>query len=177
MKKNRLDARMITVMGLLIALMVTLSRLVSFETPLLKISVTFIPQVIMGILFGPFWTGIGSVLADIVGMALFPKSVFFIGFTLNAFIEGAIYGFFFYRKEITWKNAILATLSVTVIVSLILTPLWLVIMYQVPMNWVFWGPRLLKAIIWLPIQSTMIYVIGRAMPYKRILRSLTTHTK
>ena len=76
MKKNRLDARMITIMGLLIALMVTLSRLVSFETPLLKISVTFIPQVIMGILFGPFWTGVGSVLADVVGMALFPKSVF-----------------------------------------------------------------------------------------------------
>ena len=107
MKKHRLDARMIAIMGLLIALMVTLSRLVAIETPFIKISVTFIPQVIMGILFGPFWSGIGAVLADLVGMALFSKSAFFIGFTLNAFIEGAIYGFFFYRKEITWKNAIL----------------------------------------------------------------------
>ena len=116
MKKHRLDARMIAIMGLLIALMVTLSRLVAIETPFIKISVTFIPQVIMGILFGPFWSGIGAVLADLVGMALFSKSTFFIGFTLNAFIEGAIYGFFFYRKEITWKNAILATLSVTLII-------------------------------------------------------------
>lgn len=118
MKKHRLDARMIAIMGLLIALMVTLSRLVAIETPFIKISVTFIPQVIMGILFGPFWSGIGAVLADLVGMALFSKSAFFIGFTLNAFIEGAIYGFFFYRKEITWKNAILATLSVTLIINL-----------------------------------------------------------
>ena len=47
MKKNRLDARMIPIMGLLIALMVTLSRLVSIETPFVKISVTFIPQMIM----------------------------------------------------------------------------------------------------------------------------------
>ena len=125
MKKHRLDARMIAIMGLLIALMVTLSRLVAIETPFIKISVTFIPQVIMGILFGPFWSGIGAVLADLVGMALFSKSTFFIGFTLNAFIEGAIYGFFFYRKEITWKNAILATLSVTLIINLFLTPLWL----------------------------------------------------
>lgn len=58
-EENRLDARMIAIMGLLIALMVTLSRLVSIETPFVKISVTFIPQMIMGILFGPFWSGIG----------------------------------------------------------------------------------------------------------------------
>lgn len=76
MKKHRLDARMIAIMGLLIALMVTLSRLVAIETPFIKISVTFIPQVIMGILFGPFWSGIGAVLADLVGMALFSKSAF-----------------------------------------------------------------------------------------------------
>lgn len=99
MKKHRLDARMIAIMGLLIALMVTLSRLVAIETPFIKISVTFIPQVIMGILFGPFWSGIGAVLADLVGMALFSKSTFFIGFTLNAFIEGAIYGFFSIEKK------------------------------------------------------------------------------
>ena len=158
MKKNRLDARMIAIMGLLIALMVTLSRLVSIETPFIKISVTFIPQVIMGILFGPFWSGIGAVL--------------------NAFIEGAIYGFFFYRKEITWKNAILATLSVTLIINLILTPLWLAMMYHVPLfSWVVWAPRLLKTVIWIPLQSIAIYYVGRSIPYKKILSSLTIHAK
>ena len=178
MKKHRLDARMIAIMGLLIALMVTLSRLVAIETPFIKISVTFIPQVIMGILFGPFWSGIGAVLADLVGMALFSKSTFFIGFTLNAFIEGAIYGFFFYRKEITWKNAILATLSVTLIINLFLTTLWLALMYHVPLfSWVVWAPRLLKTVIWLPIQSIAIYYVGRSIPYKKILRSLAIHAK
>ena len=178
MKKHRLDARMIAIMGLLIALMVTLSRLVAIETPFIKISVTFIPQVIMGILFGPFWSGIGAVLADLVGMALFSKSAFFIGFTLNAFIEGAIYGFFFYRKEITWKNAILATLSVTLIINLFLTPLCLALMYHVPLfSWVVWAPRLLKTVIWLPIQSIAIYYVGRSIPYKKNLRSLAIHAK
>lgn len=178
MKKHRLDARMIAIMGLLIALMVTLSRLVAIENPFIKISVTFIPQVIMGILFGPFWSGIGAVLADLVGMALFSKSAFFIGFTLNAFIEGAIYGFFFYRKEITWKNAILATLSVTLIINLFLIPLWLALMYHVPLfSWVVWAPRLLKTVIWLPIQSIAIYYVGRSIPYKKILRSLAIHAK
>ena len=87
MKKNRLDARMIAIMGLLIALMVTLSRLVSIETPFVKISVTFIPQMIMGILFGPFWSGIGGVLADLVGMALFSKTAFFIGDRLSLLLR------------------------------------------------------------------------------------------
>ena len=178
MKKNRLDARMIAIMGLLIALMVTLSRLVSIETPIVKISVTFIPQMIMGILFGPFWSGIGGVLADLVGMALFSKTAFFIGFTLNAFIEGAIYGFFFYRKEITWKNSLLATLSVTLIINLLLTPLWLAMMYHVPLfSWIVWAPRLLKTVVWIPIQTIAMYYVGRSIPYKKILRSMTLHAK
>lgn len=56
-------------------------------------------------------------LADLVGMALFSKSAFFIGFTLNAFIEGAIYGFFSIERD-HLENAILATLSVTLIINL-----------------------------------------------------------
>ncbi|MEN2267918.1 folate family ECF transporter S component, partial [Enterococcus faecium] len=36
MKKHRLDARMIVIMGLLIALMVTLSPLVAIQTPFIK---------------------------------------------------------------------------------------------------------------------------------------------
>lgn len=176
MIKNRLDVRMIAVMSLLIALMVTLSRILSIETPFIKISATFIPQMVMGILFGPFWAGIGSVIADFVGMALFPKSAFFIGFTLNAFIEGAIYGFFFYRKEITWKRAIYATLSLTVIINLFLTPLWLGIMYKIPLdNWVFWAPRLIKTVFWVPIQIVVTYIIGWNLlyRYKKILKNLT----
>ncbi|MEY8445869.1 folate family ECF transporter S component [Enterococcus ratti] len=178
MNKNRLDARMIATMGLLIALMVALSRLVAIETPFIKVSVTFIPQMVMGILFGPLWSGLGGVLADLVGMALFSKTAFFIGFTLNAFIEGAIYGFFFYRKEITWKKSLLATLSVTLLINLILTPLWLAMMYHVPLfSWVVWAPRLLKTVIWIPIQTIAMYYVGRSIPYKKILKNLTIRAK
>lgn len=168
--KNKLNARSIAIMGLLIALTVTLSRLVSIETAFLKVSVAFIPEVIMGVLFGPFWTGIGCVLADLVGMALFAKAGFFIGFTLNAFIEGAIFGYFFYQKEITWKRAILATLTVTLVINLLLTPLWLAVMYKVPLfSWLVWGPRLLKTVVWFPIQVALTYLVGVSIPYKRLL--------
>ena len=124
----------------------------------------------MGILFGPFWAGIGGVLADLAGMALFAKATFFIGFTLNAFIEGAIYGFFFYRKEITWKRSFFAVLAVTIVINLVLTPLWLALLYHVPLfSWVVWAPRLLKTVIWFPIQVALTYFVGVGIPYKRLL--------
>ena len=161
--KKHLDARSITTMALLIAMMVTLSRILGIETQFLKVSFTFIPEIIMGMLFGPFWTGIGSVIADFVGMSLFAKAPFFIGFTINAFLEGAIYGYFFYKKEITWKNSIQS-----VLVTTILTPLWLAMMYHVPLNsWLIWAPRLIKTAIWIPIQAVITYFLGGVLPYKQ----------
>lgn len=77
MKKRKIDTRTITLMSLLIALMVVFTRFISFETQFLRISFTFIPESLMGILFGPFWTGIGSAVADTVGMLLFPKIILF----------------------------------------------------------------------------------------------------
>ena len=144
--KKHLDARSITTMALLIAMMVTLSRILGIETQFLKVSFTFIPEIIMGMLFGPFWTG----------------------FTINAFLEGAIYGYFFYKKEITWKNSIQSVLVTTIVINLILTPLWLAMMYHVPLNsWLIWAPRLIKTAIWIPIQAVITYFLGGVLPYKQ----------
>lgn len=171
--KQKINVHMITAMGLLIALMVVLSRLLAFETQLLKISFDFVPQIVMGMLFGPLWTGIGSVLADTIGMMLFARAAFFPGFTLNAFITGLIYGYFFYQKPVTWKNSFLCALVNTIFVSLILTPIWLAIMYDQPLtSWVIWAPRLLKALVMLPIQTALNEGIGRIIPLKRLTKSV-----
>ena len=171
--KQKINVHMITAMGLLIALMVVLSRLLAFETQLLKISFDFVPQIVMGMLFGPLWTGIGSVLADTIGMMLFARAAFFPGFTLNAFITGLIYGYFFYQKPVTWKNSFLCALVNTIFVSLILTPIWLAIMYDQPLtSWVIWAPRLLKALVMLPIQTALNEGIGRIIPLKRLTKNV-----
>ena len=118
--KRKVDAHMIAVMGLLIALMVVLSQILGFETSYIKITFSFVPQLIMGMLFGPFWTAVGSSLADIAGMVIFPKSAYFFGFTINAFVGGLIYGYFFYRKEVTLKRAATVVLLNTILITLIL---------------------------------------------------------
>lgn len=165
---KKLDARGLTTMALLVAMMVILSQVLGIETQFLKITFTFIPEMVMGMLFGPLWTAMGASLADVVGMMLFAKAAFFIGFTINAFIGGLIYGFFFYKKEVTLKNTILCVTVITIVINLCLTPLWLALMYNVPLNsWQIWGPRLFKTAFGYPTQIMIMYVVGRMLPYKQ----------
>lgn len=169
--KKKVDAHMIAIMGLLIALMAVLSQVLGFETPYIKLTFSFIPELIMAMLFGPFWTAVGASVADIVGMILFPKAAYFFGFTINAFIGGLIYGFFFYKKELTLKRAALAVLANTVIITLILTPIWLAMMLNIPLDsWEIWSARIVKAVVMFPIQTILIYFVGRAVPYKRLAK-------
>ncbi|MEG3033765.1 MAG: folate family ECF transporter S component, partial [Enterococcus sp.] len=45
--KRKVDAYMIAIMAMLIALMVVLSQVFGFETQLLKITFSFVPEVVM----------------------------------------------------------------------------------------------------------------------------------
>ena len=170
--KQKLTTQSLATMGLLIAMIVVLSRVLGIETTFLKISFQFVPEMIMGMLFGPFWTAIGASVADVIGMAILAKAPYFVGFTINAAIGGALYGWFFYQKEVTLSRAFLVTLLNTLLITLALTPLWLHLMYQMPLNWAFWSLRLAKAVIFLPVQTGLIYATGKALPHCRIRATL-----
>lgn len=172
--KQKLTTQSLATMGLLIAMIVVLSRVLGIETTFLKISFQFVPEMIMGMLFGPFWTAIGAGIADVIGMAILAKAPYFVGFTINVAIGGALYGWFFYQKEVTLRRAFLVTLLNTLLITLCLTPLWLHVMYQMPLNWAFWSLRLGKAVIFLPVQTFLIYATGRALPYKRLAKRFAT---
>lgn len=166
---KKLNAHAIATMGLLIALMVVLSQIFGFETQLLKVTFDFVPEVVLASLFGPLWTGVGAAIADIIGNTMLGKASFFIGFTLNAFIGGLIYGYFFYKKKVTLKNAFFCVLLNTIIISLFLTPLWLSIMYGIPFtDKALWAIRLTKAAVMLPVQTGLIFFFGNALPIKMI---------
>lgn len=170
---RKLTTQRVAIMGLMIAMIIILWNLLAIESQFFKISFDFVPKMVIGMLFGPIWAGIGNVLADIIGNTMFAKSPFFIGFTLNKFIEGMIYGFFFYRQKVSWKNAILSLVTITLIINLALTPLWLTIMYNVSISsWVIWAPRLIKTAITLPLQILLVYMIGNALPLDYLFKKI-----
>ena len=162
---NQNYMKTITYMGLFIALEVILTRFLAIQTPIVRISFTFLPIALSAMLFGPLFGGIAAALADLVGMMLFPSGPFFPGFTLTAFLTGATYGLFLYKKPATLVQISLAVIVVTVVITLGLDTVWLWLITGQGI-WAILPVRIIKALIMARIQVTVIqamrrYVIGR----------------
>ncbi|MDR1568034.1 MAG: folate family ECF transporter S component [Streptococcaceae bacterium] len=155
---SRFSVRTIALLAMVIALNFVFARVLSIDTQFLKINGSFLTHTLLGVLFSPAVNAVTFGLMDVVGFMLKPTGPFFPGFTLTAIIVGALYGFFYYRKEITLKRVILANLVITLLDSLLFTPINLMILYQVPF-WALIPARLLKVSIMIPIQVAFIYIL------------------
>lgn len=102
--KDRL--RIITYVGMLIAIGIILSEVLAISYPsqantVFRFSIGYMPIIIVGLLFGPIYGAIAGGIQDVLGFFLFGGGYFQIGYTLNAVLYGLIPGLLF-RK--TWKN-------------------------------------------------------------------------
>ena len=120
-----------------------------------------------GYVYGPIMTGIAGVLCDGIKFFLNPSGAYMPLFAINEFLTGFIYGCFFYKKEIKLWRVITARLIIVILINLILTPLWLHILYGNSL-WVLIQARLLKNIVKFPIDVFLVYTvlksINRAIP-------------
>lgn len=161
--KTRFDVRTITLLAFLVALGIVLKRILGIDTQFLRIDGAFIANTAIGALFGPIPAATAFGISDILGFMLKPTGPYFPGFTLSAVITGLLYSFFYYRKELTLKRIIMANITISLLDTLFLTPIWLTIMYQVPF-WSLMPVRFLKVLIAVPIQVIVVYfVIPRLM--------------
>ena len=120
----------------------------------------FIPIFIGAILLGPIPAAIIGGAADILGCIIRPTGPYFPGFTINAIILGLIYGIFFFKtKPKLWK-IIIARLILAVLVDLILTPIWLNILYSTPLVPALFVERLIKCAILCPIEIILMWIIS-----------------
>lgn len=118
------NIKKIIIIGMLIACQVITGRLLTISTLFVKIGFTFLPIAISAILYGPVWAGIGAAMGDIIISMLLPYG-YFPGFTVSAFITGAIYGLFLHRKPANiWKIAC-CVLIINIAVSVFLQTYWL----------------------------------------------------
>jgi len=152
--------RKILYVGLLISLEIILTRFISIENPIVRISFEFIPVAISAILFGPVMAGGAAAIADVLGMMIFPKGPYFPGFTLSAFISGYLYGLILYKKQITLARSFLASLVVILTTSLVLNTIWLIYLTQNG-AYAILAARAVKCLVFLPIQTFMIYFTWR----------------
>ncbi len=146
----------LAITGLFIAMNLVLNQVTIPLGTTMEIGFAFLPIALIGYLFGPVMAGISAVIADILGFIFRPAGFFFPGFTLNAFISGVIYGLFLHRKKITLLRVALLRLVNTVLITLILTPIWLYIMYETPLVTI---PRIIKAVVKYPIDVALLYFV------------------
>ncbi|QAT42527.1 folate family ECF transporter S component [Aminipila luticellarii] len=156
--QNNSKIRQLIIMGLFIALEIILTRFCSINTPILRLGFGFLPVAMLGILFGPLWSGMAYALGDLIGMMIFPTGAYFPGFTLTAFLTGATFGIILYKKNITYQRAFLASLLVCCLWNLGLDTFWLYIMTGKGIL-VLLPARLIKIAFAIPVQTLLIPLV------------------
>lgn len=168
-KKNNFTYQLI-IMAFLIALQIILVRFLSIQwIPTVRISLGFLPMAMASIMFGPLWGSITYIIADTLGILLFPTSgAYFPGFTISAFLIGIIYGLFLYnKKQVQWTKkqimtrTIFCVLTEIIFISLLLNTLWLKILYGKGFFAILPG-RLLQAAIMTIVEIVLIYLLQTA---------------
>ncbi|AEF84533.1 conserved hypothetical protein [Treponema primitia ZAS-2] len=147
--------------SLLLAILIVVERLLSVQTPILRISFAFVPVTLSALLLGPVWSALVAGLGDVIGALLFPKGVFFPGFTLSSLVTGLIYGLCIYNPKSNKKflqGLILANVLILIFVRMGLTSIWVAI--TTGRAWTFFvATRLTAALIMMPIQVGIMYLL------------------
>ena len=161
------DVRTLTGSALLVALAVIIDFFRLVISNVFELSFTFLAYAVAGMLYGPIIGGIVGGISDIIQYVVRPSGPFFPGFTLNAILSGFIFGLFLYRKKLTIKRVILAVLVEGVVVVLILTPIWLSIMYGAK---IFALPRVIRFFVMFPVKVALIYGAGKVLEKQKFAR-------
>lgn len=159
---KKLSTRELTALALLTALEIILSRFLSVNAWNIKIGFSFVPVAVAAIVFGPLAAGLTAALADFLGAVLFPIGAYFPGFTLTAFLAGAVFGIFL-KRECSLPKIVIAVLINQLLGSLLLNTLWISVLYGSPFRPLL-VTRLTQCAILTPVQIAVIYGLGKAAP-------------
>ncbi len=156
-QKKIIMVRKTVYLAMFIAITCVLSRFLSIQLPFLKITFSFIPIALAGMIFGPVYGGVVAGLEDLIGAILFPTAAFFPGFTLSAALVGIIYGLVLYKKPKTTARFVVANAIIAIVIHIVLNTLWLVIMYDKGFI-ALASTRIIKALIMIPIEVIMLKI-------------------
>ncbi|MCJ7856015.1 folate family ECF transporter S component [Lachnospiraceae bacterium NSJ-143] len=159
------QVRALTGGAMLTALNLILNYTRIVVSSMLEISFAFLSLAVAGMLYGPVMAGIVGVIADTIGFFLSPNGGFFPGFTLSAFLSGFLFGVFFYKKKITLKRVVAASVCHMILFNFILTPIWLNIMYG---SALMSSVRVIKAIACFPIDTALLFLVCKTVESVRL---------
>lgn len=167
-KSPKLTIKTLALAGLLIAFKVILSKISLGPENLVKVSLGFIGTILLGYFLGPWLAGVAMILQDIISNTIFSSGApFFIGFTFSAFLSGVIAGAFFYQQKVSWQRVLCYEFIQCLISNIILTTLWIHVLYSTPI-WSLLIVRVPKNLILWPIETLVGIIILRAISKSKL---------
>lgn len=165
------NVRTITTVAMFMAISIILRYFTLDVGPFLKIGFASVANQFVYYLFGPVVGGSFGLILDLVMYIIKPTGAFFPGFTFNAVLAAVIYGTLLYKRPLSFKRVLYTHLIVIVICNLILTPIWLKMLYGQGML-AMMPVRILKNIIQWPVDSMLFYVIAKKMEEAGIVKAI-----
>lgn len=167
------QTKKLTVSALLLAADVILTRVLAFNTPLMKIGLGFAATALCALLYGPWWAAGVAALGDLLGSLLFPTGAYFPGFTLTAACTGLIFGLCLYRRGTDWKPPVLAAVLNCVLISYLANTAMISFISGTPYRTLL-GVRAVQLTVMLPLQSLVLLWLTRSRLIRRLLADAQT---
>ena len=138
--------------AMLAALSLVLNQFTIAVSQFLEIGFSFLAAGTCAFLYGPWLAGLMGIVTDVAGYFLRPNG-------------GFLYGCWLYKKPVSLWRTFCACLSAVLVINLVLTPLWLNIMYG--NAFVISGMRLIKNAVKLPLDTALLYFLLKAVETHR----------
>ena len=162
-KKAEKQIFYLTLTSVMIAMSVIFCRFLGFSaegTPF-RFEIGFLPIAFIGYMLGPIYSGMGYLVADIIG-SLFSGYAPNIWISLTKLAAGLLFGFFFHKKRFNLTGTIVAFSFVAVAVDFILMSPIFVYMYAWTWKYTL-VMRAINAAINLVIRVTFYYFLMRLL--------------
>ncbi|HCB99704.1 MAG TPA: folate transporter [Ruminococcaceae bacterium] len=166
----KISTRKLVTLALFVALGVIFARFLSFQTPILRIGLAFIPLSLAGIYYGPISGAVVAALVDIFGFVLFPSGAYFPGFTVSAALSGIVLGLLLYKKSPSLWRVIWANAITCFIISGFLSTYWLTFIIPGQTYFILLATRMITQLILFPVQFVVTFAIWKAIDKQHIFR-------
>ena len=163
-----ITTRKLAISALLLTADVILTRLIAFNTPVMKIGLGFTAVALCAMIYGPWWAALVAALGDLLGSLLFPTGAYFPGFTLTAACVGVIFGLFLHRRDLSWWRPVLAAALNTVLVSYLANTAMICFISGAPFKAML-AARLVQLAVMFPLQVVVLTWLMRSDFVRKVL--------
>lgn len=119
------NAKIMSLISVFIVMSIISSKFLSIHFITMKTGVTFIVSALTCAIFGSVIFIISVIVEDFIGNAFFSSAGgFYFPFVITRIVTALVYSYFFYRKDITKKNILIAVFVNSLLTSVFLNTLW-----------------------------------------------------